>query len=710
MPTLTTHRNPFMPSVGKKKAQQVAARRAAVREVIIPDIVNPQRRKSCRLDLLKFCQTYYRDRPSQKPQYRTKRGLFYLPEGPMHVEIIGDLQTRILYGGLEAISAPRGYGKDTLIEMAIMWGVCYGHIRHGVMGAYELKAAGKWLSEIKLQFEINDWLLEDFPEVCAPIRALGRSPQKAQKQTHDGEFTRVVWGADHIVLPSIGGGRGIARGKDGRYRRSQEGSVASGAVISIASIGGSVRGRNINGIRPDFASITDPQTRESSKSPVQTASIMEAIHQDFGGLAGHDDPLACVALMTIIRRNDIADQLTDRDMSPQWHGRRYKAIETWPAKMDLWDAYMDLLREGARAGDETGRTAHTFYLKNRKAMDKGSKVTWPDAFIKKDAEDGSELESSNLEHLFRLRYKWGEDAFDIEFQGEPPEEEGISGLTIDVIMGRLSMYPQFVAPKGFTRLVECIDVGSREIHYGVGAFDEHGSGVCIDYGILATDAPEGNLKTAKGATRTALEKRVLEALQARRDENLAASPYKSEDGKRLEIELHLVDSGWLTSVVYLMVKESGPRWRATKGDTNQPGSSRYASPRKKSKQTLKKWIGTNWYGVKQPNGLVLWHLDADEWKLYAHERFAQDPGTAGSFTLYGNSGNVHRRFAKHCVAEEYDLAQRRWIKWYRWNHFFDVTAGIHAGASMLGIRLLSGGVAKAQAAPAGGGWFANQKR
>jgi hypothetical protein len=651
------------------QAELMARKRAAERDIEIPEVVNPKRKKACELDLLLYSKTYFGQAPDEE-RFPGLKGWCRREFSPRHIEILKEFELRILYGGQKALAAPRGFGKDTLAEIAAMWAASYGHSRFTVFTCFEQTQAEKRIGEIKDQFEINKWLMEDFPEICAPIRALNRAAQRAKQQTCGGEFTRIEWG-NHIVMPAI------------------RGSKASGCIIAPGSLSGSVRGMRINGQRPTFVIVSDPQTEEVARSKTQVDVVLDKIQGDFGGLGAVDESLAFLGLMTLIRRNDVASRMTDVKQYPQWAGMRFGSIIKWPDRMDLWDQYEGLMEADMQVGDVSARGANAFYLANRKDMDAGSEVSWEDAYVRSKAADGTQLETSALQHYMNIRWRFGHESFMTEYQNEPPINEGIMALEPSLVAGRLSQFPNTVIPPGYEKLVQFIDVGAREIHFVVMALkktDTETAYTVIDYGIVKTDAPEGDLSAGNKAIQPALERAILVALKKRRTECMAAfSRYKTVDGRILEPSLTIVDSGWLENVVYFFCKESGPRWIPSKGHQAKKGSGRYSPPQKRG-QGIK--IGNNWHCKKLPNGTWLYHLNADHWKLFAHERFGQSPDTDGAVTVFGIDPREHRTYSKHICAEEWDMETSSFIEKSRWNHYLDCTAGCFAGAEMLGVRIL----------------------
>ena len=676
-----------MSSDRREYQKQIERRKAAAARDInispLPDS-NKRRRARFRKDLIGFTRMYFSKPPDQ--DHPGSQGLAYLPLSELHVSVLTYFQERILFGGQQAVAAPRGFGKDTMACIAAIWATFYGHANFFVFACYEAGASMSRIETIKSQIETNSWLGIDFPEVCGPAKGLERAAQRAKQQTYKGEFTRIEWGKDQIILPTI------------------KGSKASGAIIAAASLNGSIRGLNVSGRRPDFVAISDPQTAEVAKSQMQIDETMRKIKSDFGGLGAVDRPLSSLALVTIIRRHDVADQLTDRTLSPQWSGLRFKALECMPDRMDLWEQYEALMETGKRNEDPTGREACQFYLEHQAEMDAGAAVAWKEAFIKSLAPDGTQLEYSALQHFMNQRWQFGEEAFATEYQNEPIDGPNASGITAELVASRLSLFPHQVAPKERTfRLVQAIDIGGREIHYLVLAYGEDGSAAVIDYDILRVNAPDtGSLKDPDGATRQALERAVLETLRNRRAElQREVTPYRDMDGNPLEIHLTVIDSGWgaLSDAIYLFCRESGAKWRAIKGHQSEAGNTKYIGARTGT-------VGDHWHATPMPAArIVLWHLDADYYKMHVQERFLQTPDTPGAWAIYGNDPREHRMFSRHMVAEEWDVEHNRYNKVSKYNHFFDCAAYAAAAASMTGIKIITAGKAQrviaAQYAPAG---------
>ena len=158
----------------------------------IPAVVDPKRKKRCRRNLKLFLETYF-------PQK------FYMGWSKDHLKVIAKIQTSVLKGGLFALAMPRSTGKTTICERAAIWATVYGHRKYVVVIGATEDAALDNLDEIKLEIESNELLMQDFPEICYPIRKLEGIANRCNGQTCLGVRTRITWTDGEIVLPTITG-------------------------------------------------------------------------------------------------------------------------------------------------------------------------------------------------------------------------------------------------------------------------------------------------------------------------------------------------------------------------------------------------------------------------------------------------------------------------------------------------------------------------
>lgn len=650
-----------------RAAAGMAKLRAVGREVEIPAVEDPVRKAACELDLVLYYRTYY-------PQYT------YLEPAEYQIRILKKLQRCILYGTSKAIAAPRGGAKDTLFMIAINWAISYGHRRWLAYIAANMDNAVAKLEVIKIEWETNDLLLADFPEIAAPIRALERSPQRARGQRildptemdEEGNpgayFSYIVWGAEGVTFPTV------------------KGSKASGARITPAGLDGAIRGMSAGHYRPDFACINDGETEKSAKSEVECKNRTNVIEKDVSGLAGPGKSLPKFMLCTIIRKGCVADVFTDRTKKPAWDGERIQAMEVFPEREDMWEEYMRLRREGQMGEDPDGRMAHRYYLENREVMDRGAVVAWVARYIRDLLEDGEPAEVSAIQHIYNQRCDNGEVFFFSEMQNDPlPENQDTIGLNAKLVASRCGGYSEGIVPASVVRLTRGLDVGARQVHSVVVGWLSNGDSFVVNYTVYQVEAPVGDLRNPSGAVRQALEMAVLSTLRMAQAE-VETHGFVDTEGETRFVDLTLVDSGFLEKLVYKFCAEAGPKYRPVKGYGTRQGQRRYASPQQKSKARRPMY---HCYASKMPTGQILYHVNADYWKLFAQLRFLQDPDTPGARSLWGLDPAKHRQYANHICAEQWDPTAGKWIEESPHNHFLDATGYADCGAGMLGIRIES---------------------
>ena len=148
-------------------------RRAGERDTSIPEVVDPRRRRKAERDIFFALATYFPDK-------------FTDPFTEDQREMVRSIMQRARHGGDQAIAAPRGGGKTVIAESVIIMAVLTGVLRFPLLVAATGPDARRLLQNVKYEFENNDLLLADFPEVCAPIRALEGASQRGNMMTVGG--------------------------------------------------------------------------------------------------------------------------------------------------------------------------------------------------------------------------------------------------------------------------------------------------------------------------------------------------------------------------------------------------------------------------------------------------------------------------------------------------------------------------------------------
>ena len=335
-----------------------AARRSSERSLEgrdigeLPAVENQERKESCRNDFKLFCETYFPE-------------VYQLKWSDDHLRAIAKIQKSVLEGGLFALAMSRGSGKSSLTETAAIWAMLYGHREFVVLVGASESAALEMLDSIKTEFEVNEHIAADFPEVSYPIAKLEGIANRCAGQLYKGERTRITWTANEIVLPTIAG------------------AASSGVIVRVAGITGRIRGMKYKKpdgrtIRPEFVVIDDPQTSESADSVEQTRKRVRVLAGDILGLAGPGKKIAGIMPCTVIRPGDMAEQILDKTKHPEWNGERCKMIYQFPRNDELWERYADLRADELRECGTVER-ATEFYREHRAEMDEGAVVSWPTA-------------------------------------------------------------------------------------------------------------------------------------------------------------------------------------------------------------------------------------------------------------------------------------------------------------------------------------------
>ena len=634
----------------------------------LPAVVNPERKAKAIESFRFFCENYFSE-------------AFYLPWSPDHLRVIDKIERAVRTGGLFALAMARGSGKTLLCQTGVVWAALSGATPYVCLIASSADRARDLLENIKIWLETNDRLLEDFPDVCYPIRALERIVHRQKGQKYQGIPTRLEWAADRIVLPTI------------------EGSLSSGVVISCSGLKGSdIRGQNFaradgRVIRPSLILVDDPQTTESAWSPSQSQRREAILAGDVLGMAGPGQKIAGLLACTIIRPDDMADRILNRDTHPEWQGERTKLVNSFPTNERLWTQYAELRADSFR-NDGDGSIATEFYREHREEMDVGADVSWP------ERHNSDEL--SGIQHAMNLRLR-DESAFFAEYQNEPLViEEGDEMLSAESIAAKTNGYERNVVPLNCQYLTAFIDVHEKVLYYILTAWESGFSGYIIDYGTWPDQKRdyftlrEAKLTLAQQAPGGGLEAAIYAGLDALTDELFSRIIYR-EDGMRVHIDRCLLDANWgqSTDIVYQFCRQSKftasllPSHGKYVGASSQP----FAEYRKtRGDRVGHHWRIPNVLGKRQVKHAV---IDTNYWKSFVHARLAVLMGDPGCLSLFGHDSKRHQLLSEHLVAEYRvkTVANGRTVDEWKSrannpdNHWLDCLVGAAVGASICGAEL-----------------------
>lgn len=642
----------------KREAERQRKNSAAGRDIgELPQVANPKRRDAAVKSLRKFCETYF-------PK------LFRLKWSKAHLRALEILEKCIRDGGQFAFAMPRGNGKTTLARVAALWAIFTALKKYVVIIGATDRGAKKLLANMKRQVEINPLLLEDFPEIVFPIKALGNVKQRAPGQLYKGKPTNLGW-------------------KDGTIQfAALEGFDNTGGIIESVGITGEIRGKQHDRedgtlVRPDFVLIDDPQTKRSAKSAGMTNDREEIINADVLGLVGADCVIAAVMTCTIICEGDLAARFLDTDAKPEWQGETTSLLESLPTNDALWNEYAAL--------PPNKRTA--FYRRNRKAMDAGAVASWPERYTKS--------EISAIQYAMNLKFR-DEAAFFSEYQNKPMVHESVNGYAPPaVIVSRLANRERGVVPAWATIVTAMIDCHLSALYYVVAAWGKDFTGQVIDYGTFPDQGKRYFSLANIGRTlqhvfpgKTEGEQLFL-GLQETAD-RLLARTWKSESGSEHAVKLCLIDSGDgdHTKTVFEFCRRSPfrPQLRPSKGW----GITAASKPMTEWKINPGEQQGDNWV-VTIPEKFPYSRLaifDSNTWKSKLHRAFMLEPTAPGSLSIFGSSSKELELFADHVGNSERPIETfgrgRRVNQWKTLpgkpdNHWLDGAVGCMVAASIEGL-------------------------
>jgi len=635
---------------------------------------NPEQRVQAERNFRHFCEVYF-------PQ------TFHLPWSPDHLKVIAKIEQAVLEGGLFAMAMPRGSGKTSLCEVACLWALVYGHREFvALIGSDEEHAAGM-LDSIKVELESNDLLEDDFSEVVGPVRALEGIHQRAAGQLYHGKQTHIGWTARETVLPTLPPLEWLGH----------HSPRSNGAIVCVAGITGRIRGmkhKRADGssVRPSLVLIDDPQTDESARSPSQCMTRERILAGAILGLAGPGRKIAGLMTLTVVRPDDLADRILDREQHPQWQGERTKMVYAWPTDEALWTRYAELWRLGMQA-DRGITEATEFYRANRGAMDVGALIAWP--------ERHHPDELSAIQHAMNLKLDRGEAAFWAEYQNEPlPEEQADDELlTVDQILAKLNGQRRGEVPLAATHVTMFVDVQAKALFWLVAAWENDFSGYVLDFGTEPDQKAEyftlRDIRRTLGAAapRAGIEGAIYAGLE-RLTEGTLGREWPRDDGAQVRVDRCLIDANWGQSsdVVYQFCRQS------SFAGVVMPSHGRYVGassiPFSEYKRKRGDRVGLNWRIPVVTGRRAVRHVvfDTNYWKSFIQARLAVPMGDPGCLSLFGRQPERHRLLADHLTSEYRVKTEGRGRTVDEWklrvdgldNHWLDCLVGCAVAASMGG--------------------------
>jgi hypothetical protein len=599
-------------------ADRVAKHVAARNDVgEIPPPKHPRLKARCKYDLAEFLWYYCRELLNHRPP----------PE--ICETLIKPAQECILHGGQVAKLAGRGTGKTTIINQgAQLWAALYGHRRFPFTFAASLTASKDAFDTLKYLMETSDALAADFPAVILPIRHLGGVSQRAAAQTYHGHKTGIIWGTSLVMLPTL-------RDSDGNLL-----DAGCGAILGASGYGGSVRGKNVHGQRPDMVLIDDPQTRKIAASPRLVEAVIDYIHSDILALAGHNTTISAFLTITPQRYGDVAMQIATSERFANWNRGIHPFIKTFPKDWEkLATLFSEEYNRDAANNDFDRKLSRAWYIANRDLF--AGMVTMD------DEQYDHAREVDVVHHLLNLRAKLGEKSFNAEIQMQVVDAVSEITITPDVVANALNGSPRGVLPRGTDTVVGFCDVNIRAgagLSWALIAFGPRRTAAVIDYGRIPGD---GSPLVPPNSSDYMRNRRVAAAIREAVT-TIAARRIRDWKGRAVRIRALAFDRGWLPDVVHRTLYVL--RKRVPLGF---PILSMRGFPWNKF-GTRKDDIlrhGDHVFASRSRYGEYLAYM-APYWREIMQAGFLETPLMEGSISLFGTDPAVHFAFATEICAEK----------------------------------------------------------
>lgn len=632
----------------------------------VPKVVNTERRKKACKSLQYFLTTYFPD-------------IFYLKFSNIHKEVIKRIEDTITTGRLYALALPRGSGKTSMCECAVLWAILTGRSKSAVLVSANQTRANALIKDITAFITFNSKLLEDFPEAVYVFNATAVQPRRVRRLIYNGEPVRAYISANQVVFPLL------------------PGSLCGESCIYSVGLSGAIRGLTYTTAagekrRPDLVLIDDPQTRDSAKSAEQCADRRRIIYADILGLAGAGKRTACLVTCTVIYPHDLADNLLDRSTSPEFNGHRFSLVEKFPTNLALWDEW-NKTRELSLANNGDEKEAVKFYKEHKNELLEGGIHNWQE---RKEAGDPSAIYSA-----MRLYYR-DKEAFYSEYQNKPIEQDLLNSdysVTKNQLTAKIAAgFAPMELTSGDDFITGFIDVHKNLLYYTLVAWSrEDASGRVIDFG---TYPPQPDINFTLTNARYTLESAaqgynyndaLMIGLQTLVTEIKSRDYITNDTGTLLNVERLLIDANWSQSadIVYSFIREE-------RSPILFPSHGKYYGAKTPSLEFSTKDKaagGAGWFIPKTTTrqGVRRVVIDTNYFKTETVRRLRAPRGTRGEISLVGNVTTLNNLF-NHLMSEYGTAVTARGKTAVEWatrpntdNHWWDCLVGSVVGAAMLGL-------------------------
>ena len=204
-----------------------------------------------------------------------------------------------------------------------------------------------------------------------------------RKEIEENEIIQSVYGHDAEI---------------GSTWRSSRLTLRNGSIIEALGTGKKIRGRRNRSARPSLIVLDDIQSNADVASPTLRKRAWDWVTREV--IPAGDERTNFLAVGSAIHREAVSVRI---GQLAGWTGRIFKAVHSWPIRMDLWTEFERLATN--LTDDHRGDTAKRFYEQHKAEMDHGAETYWPERWP--------------LVELMMLRATVGHSAFESEYQGVP---------------------------------------------------------------------------------------------------------------------------------------------------------------------------------------------------------------------------------------------------------------------------------------------------
>ena len=547
-------------------------------------------------------------------------GIFRLPFGDVHHEIMDEAEYVIDSGGRVVIVGPRGTGKSYLVDGISLKALLGGRCRFPVTIPWKSDGLKKALSFWKKALCFNRKLMEIYPEWCYPFVACRGSSQKCMIYMHDGDpvGAQLLISEAMIVLPDNLG-------------------VIGGSTINGNPLGLHFTTNTGEGLRPDLIFIDDPQDKDTAMSVTQVRNTISVIDSDITGMAGPDKAMPMFIVGTVKEREDVMEHYLGA--GGDWRAVRVKQIVEWPKNRALWDKWNVARLEG-EADRDNGKAARAYYKKHKTKLQAGMKVSWTARFDKKRG-DPDAFYAAMLDY-----YRMGHTAFMSERQNDPVNPASLNqyDLTVPVILSHMTDRPRLELPDAATVFCGHCDVNHSALNYVLSGFTQDMTGHCVAYGRW----PErGMLISEKNMPEMEIHRAIFRGLKGLCD-TIEQTVFK-RSGEAVKLGLLLVDIGYKAAAVQAFCQQARYSFKVL------PAIGRDA---KNYRVNTKSLVGRPFEQCHIQRAKTVGHgpylmFQADYWREVAQRAFLGTVGEPGGYTIHATKNKkYHARFAEECSAEK----------------------------------------------------------